>query len=88
MDVQSLHPIRKIREDYQLSQADLAVILDVPASFIGQIENGYSNVPERAIRALCRHFKKDSETIRKDLEEYREQYKQRVLARLLQPRVS
>jgi transcriptional regulator with XRE-family HTH domain len=74
------HPIKKIREENNLIQIDLSVILNCTPGFIAQLEKG-AKPPSGFFNKLCTQFNLDPEQLKKDIEEYRDGIKNRLTDR-------
>ena len=49
--------IRNLREDHDLSQADIAKIIGTSKNQIGKYERGEQEMPIRHLITLCNHYK-------------------------------
>ena len=55
--------IRALREDHDLTQAEMATILKTERSYYGKYERGLREIPTEHIITICRYFKVSSDWI-------------------------
>ena len=79
-----IHPIRKLRTKHKLNQAELGNLLDLNGNFIAQVENGFSEMPRRALLEMCDYFKQDPLKLDQAIANYRKRRKAELLARVTQ----
>ncbi len=84
MNKQNIHPIRKLRTRHKLNQAELGNLLDLNGNFIAQVENGFSEMPRRALLEMCDYFKQDPLKLDQAIANYRKKRKAELLAKVTQ----
>ena len=57
MNENGKHPIRKIRERYNLTQAEMGILIGQSGNRIAQIEHGHARLSERSLFAVTSEFK-------------------------------
>lgn len=82
MNNNSVHPLRRLREKYNLTQGQLGIILDVSGTFVAQVENGFSDMPGTVFDKTCDRFNIEPQQLSNDIKDYQEQQKQYLLERI------
>ena len=77
-----IHPVKKLRDKYKLTQGELGVILEQSGNFIAQIEGGFSLFPEWSLYELCNYLGLDPDKFKKELEDYQRKQKERLLEKI------
>ena len=67
-----IHPLKKIREKYNLTQSDLETILGLKKFLISQIEKNKSRLPKRRYYDVCQYFHLDPEQFKTEMELFQE----------------
>lgn len=55
--------LRDLREDHDLTQADIARILDLDQSYYAKYENGHHPLPIKHLKTLCLFYKVSADYI-------------------------
>lgn len=76
-----IHPLRELRQEKELSQADLALLLEVDTVVISQIEGGHRAITN-FIPDLEKYLGIDAEDFRRRLDQYKAARKEEIIHRL------
>jgi len=76
------NPIRKLRQKKILTQRDLAILLEVSAAFVSELEAGASAPSEKTLKKIGEIFFIDARKLEKALIRFREERRKEVKRKL------
>ena len=77
-----LHPLKKYREEKDLTQSQLGFLLNVNGVVIAQIECGFKEFPYKMLPLLNEQLNIDADAFLEDMNQYRRKYKDFLLKRV------
>jgi hypothetical protein len=72
-NVKPEHPLRRIRDQYNLTGGEMGAILGLRPGLIALVENGYQGLSKSATIELCDKFGLDPISFKKELDDHKKQ---------------
>lgn len=82
MEVRMKNPITKLREEKGLTQRDLAILLEVSAALVSQLEVGALAPSERMLSRIANIFQINVERLDRELVSFYKERKEEVKVKL------